>query len=165
MEELNTILENIAASANGLTPILYSLLVAVGLDTASGVWAAWKSGTFNSEFLPTFISSHLVKKVTPIFLILLAGVSVGGTDSAAGIGLITTGAGTIAAYLASVVGSIKSNLREGSDENKGVPTSVALESTVGAVESVTIPTPPAVVSTADSLDEDSGDETTGEDKL
>jgi hypothetical protein len=153
MEALNVILANIAASAAGLTPVLYGLLVAVLLDTASGVWAAFKSGTFNSEFLPTFITSHLVKKVTPIFLILLAGVSVGGTDSAAGIALVATGAASVTAYVASVLGSIQANLSEGGSETKGVPTSVAIDSPLAGevVESTNVETPDVDVPGVDRL--------------
>jgi len=154
---MEVIIANIIASAAGLIPILYTLFVAAGLDTLSGVWAAFKSGTFNSEFLPTFISSHIVTKITPIFLLLLAGVSTGGIGSAAGIALVAAGGTAAAAYLASVIGSIKSNLLEGNALNKGVPTSVALNSPVGATESVTIPTPPAVLSTQVSLEENAKD--------
>lgn len=121
---MEVILANIAASAAGLVPILYTLFIAAALDTVTGVYAAWKSGTFDSEFLPTFIKSHIVTKISPIFLLLLAGASVGGTEVAAGLALVTLGGASAAAYLASVVGSIKGNLEQAGSETKVEPTSL-----------------------------------------
>ena len=121
MEE---ILNNIVASTSGLIPILYALIVAAGLDTVTGVYAAWTSGTFDSEFLPTFIKSHVVNKIAPIVLTLVAGAAVGGTDSAGGLALVTLGGTSAAAYLASVVGSIKGNLDEAGSHSKVEPTSI-----------------------------------------
>lgn len=153
----NDILANIAASAAGLVPVLYTLFIAAALDTLTGMYAAWKSETFNSEFIPTFIMSHIVTRIAPIVLVLVTGVSVGGTSAEAGVALVALGAASGAAYLASVVGSISSNLREGSVGNKGVPTSVALNNPAGA-EAVTEPAPPAVVSTEVSVAADAAED-------
>lgn len=105
-------------------PILYTLVIAAVLDTATGVYAAYKSGTFDSEFLPTFIKSHVVNKIAPIVLTLVAGAAVGGTDAPAGLALVTLGGASAAAYLLSVVGSIKGNLDEAGSETKVEPTSL-----------------------------------------
>ena len=121
MDSLGQILANIQASSAGLIPILYGLTVAAGLDVLTGLWAAWNSGTLDGKFIPEFISSHLVKKIAPIFLVLVAGVSVGGTDSTAGLALIATGAASGAAYLASIVASISDNLRQGAAQIKSTP--------------------------------------------
>lgn len=121
---MEDILNNIAASAAGLVPILYTLVIAAVLDTATGVYAAYKSGTFDSEFLPTFIKSHVVNKIAPIVLTLVAGAAVGGTDAPAGLALVTLGGASAAAYLLSVVGSIKGNLDEAGSETKVEPTSL-----------------------------------------
>ena len=121
---MEDILNNIAASAAGLVPILYTLVIAAVLDTATGIYAAWKSGNFDSEFLPTFIKSHVMTKIAPIILTLVAGAAVGGTDAPAGLALVTLGGASAAAYLLSVVGSIKGNLDEASSETKVEPTSL-----------------------------------------
>jgi hypothetical protein len=125
MDAFSEILANIQASSAGLVPILYGLVVAVGLDVVTGVWAAWNSGTFDSKFLPEFINGHIVRRVAPIVLTLVAGVSVGGTDSAAGLALVATGSAAAAAYLASVVASIVNNVEDGRAGTKGVPSTVA----------------------------------------
>lgn len=121
---MEQILNNIAASAAGLVPILYTLGAAAVLDTLTGVYAAWKSGTFDSDFLPAFIKSHLVTKISPIMLLLVAGAAVGGTDAPAGLALVTLGGASGTAYLLSVVGSIKGNLEEAGNESKVLPSSV-----------------------------------------
>ena len=135
MDSLGQILANIQASSAGLIPVLYGLTVAAGLDILTGLWAAWNSGTLDGKFIPEFISSHLVKKIAPIFLVLVAGVSVGGTDSTAGLALIATGAASGAAYLASIVASISDNLHQGVDKTKSVPTSA--DTTVVALTPLT----------------------------
>jgi hypothetical protein len=124
MEAFTEIFANIQAASAGLIPILYGLLVAVGLDVVTGVWAAVNSGTYDSKFLPEFISGHIVKRVAPIGLVLLAGVSVGGTDSAAGIALVATGSASAVAYLGSVVASIVGNVEAGIEGTKGLPSTV-----------------------------------------
>jgi hypothetical protein len=107
---VEAILHNIAAQAATLTPILYGLLIAALLDTLSGIYAAVNAGTFSGQYLAEFVRAHLLQRITPILLGLVAGVAVGGTDSVAGVGLITAaGAGGVA-YLGETVASIMSNL-------------------------------------------------------
>lgn len=122
---VQTIIANIVAALPGLIPVLYTLVVAAGLDVLTGLWAAWSSGTLDGKFIPEFIQSHIVKKLTPILLTLIAGVSVGGTDGPAGLALLALGGSSAAAYLASVVGSISGNIAEGRAGTKSVPDSVA----------------------------------------
>lgn len=124
MDAILLILQNIHASAAGLVPILYTLLVASGLDVLTGAWAAWKSGSFESKFFLEFIRSHIVTKVTPIMLLLLAGVSMGGVDTDAGKALVATGGMTALAYLGVMAASIRNNVVEGRNETKGLPTGV-----------------------------------------
>lgn len=114
-------------------PILYALGVAVLLDFATGVWAAWKSGTLNKEFLPTFFNSHVVKKVAPILSGLLAGVAVAGVSLALAAPILAVSGTAATAYLLATIGSIVDNINEGREGIKGVPTSVALESGGGVV--------------------------------
>lgn len=121
---ITVILTNIQDASAGLVPILYGLFVAAGLDTLSGLWAAYNSGTLTAKYVPEFITSHIIKKIVPIFLTLLAGVAVGGTSSAAGLALVATGAASGAAYLASVVAGILHNVQDGNAGTKGVPSSV-----------------------------------------
>lgn len=118
---MDQILANIAAQAGTLTPILYGLFVAALLDTVSGLWAAFNSGTFNANFLAEFVRSHILQRIFPIFTALLAGVAIGGTDTAAGAALIAAGAAGGAAYLGEVVKSIMTNLSEGQAKVKGLP--------------------------------------------
>lgn len=133
---VTTILQNIQAALPALVPILYTLIIAAGLDLLSGSWAAWVSGSFESKFFLTFIKDHIVTKITPIMLILLAGVAVGGTDSQGGIALVTLGGGTAAAYLATVVASIRNNVTQGQAGTKGLP------SGVDRIQPVVFPTQP-----------------------
>lgn len=122
--EASTIVANIVAALPGLVPVLYTLVVAMALDVLTGLWAAWQSGTFTSKFIPEFISSHVIKKITPILLTLFAGVSVGGTDNEIGLGLLALAGAEVAAYLAAVVASIRGNFTEGLAKTKGIPSSV-----------------------------------------
>jgi hypothetical protein len=140
--EVALILSNIQAASAGLVPILYTLLIATFLDVLSGTWAAWVSGTFESKFFLEFIKSHIITKVAPILLILLAGVSIGGTDSVGGIALVTTGGGLVVAYLGTVVAGIRNNVNEGRAGTKGVPTGVAPVTTTVDIHT---PTSDAVV--------------------
>ena len=121
---MEAILAGIAAAAAGLIPILYALITGAILDTATGAYAAWKSGTFDAFFLPTFIKSHVIERIAPIMLVLLAGVAVGGTGGAAGLALITLGGTAATAYLASVVSSVTDNLSSAGDGTKELPDSV-----------------------------------------
>lgn len=123
-QTISTIVANLVAALPGLIPVIYTLVIAIALDVATALWAAWASGTFSGKFIPEFIQSHVMKKVGPILLVLLAGVSVGGTDSAQGLALLTLAGGSITAYLAAVVASIRANLSEGSSGTKGIPSSV-----------------------------------------
>jgi hypothetical protein len=118
---MEDILNNIAANAGLLTPILYGLIVAAGLDTLTGIWAAWKSGTLDFNYVADFVRSHVLQRVTPILLALVAGVAIGGTEVAAGAALIATGAAAGAAYLLQVVASISDNVKDGRAETKGLP--------------------------------------------
>lgn len=132
------IVNNVTAALPGLIPVLYALFVATGLDVVTGLWAAWSSGTFESKYIPEFISSHVVKRIAPILITLAAGVSVGGTDSLAGAGLLTLAGGEVAAYLASVIGSVKGNLTQGATGTKGAPSST-VQTTTEAPPPVTDP--------------------------
>ena len=124
---MDQILHNIAGAAGTLTPILYGLLVAAALDTLTGCWAAYTSGSFSWAYVSEFVRSHVLFKVTPILMALLAGVAVGGTDSLAGLALITTAAASGAAYLASTVASISGNLTQGQAKVKGLPGAVVVK--------------------------------------
>jgi hypothetical protein len=121
METVDGIMAGIAASAGLLLPILYSLLIAALFDTVSGVWAAYQSGNFKWSYIAEFVRSHVLFKITPIILQLALAVGVGGTDSALGVTLVTSGGLSAAAYLASVVASIGSNLQQGQAGTKVLP--------------------------------------------
>lgn len=118
---MEQILNNIAAAAGTLTPILYGLVIAATLDTLTGIWAAWNSGTLSGQYVAEFVRSHILQRIVPILSALLAGVAVGGTDNAAGAALIATAAAAGAAYLAEVVASITANVSEGRAKVKGLP--------------------------------------------
>jgi hypothetical protein len=120
-------MEAILAALTTVGPILYALAAAALLDTATGVWAAWKSGTFNKEFLPTFFTSHIVKRVAPIVIGLVAGIVIAGSSAALAAPVLAVSGTAAAAYLAAVIGSVVDNINEGNDGSKGVPTSVTLE--------------------------------------
>lgn len=122
MDAINIILAGIAAAASGLIPILYVLAVAALLDLGTGLWAAYRSGTLDGKYIPAWISSS-GDKIAKILVGLIAGVAVGGTDSAAGLALIALGGAAAAAYLAGVVSSIAGNLSDGAARTKGAPTS------------------------------------------
>jgi hypothetical protein len=149
-------MEVIVASIGTLLPVLYTLAAAIGLDLITGSWAAWKSGTFNPEFLPTFFTSQVLTKATPILLGLVAGVALLPTSTVAAAPVIAAAGTAAATYLYSLVNSILSNIAEGQAGNKGVPTSVALNTPVGAAV-VSDPAPPAVVSSAASPENDGDD--------
>lgn len=142
-------MEVLLAALGTLLPVLYTLAAAIGLDLITGVWAAWKSGTLNPEFLPTFFTSQVLKKATPILLALVAGVALLPTSTVAAAPVIATAGTAAATYLWSLINSILSNVAEGNAGNKGVPTSVALDNPVGA-SVVSEPAPPAVVDAAAS---------------
>lgn len=118
---LGSIFHNISAALPAIVPVLYTLVIASLLDLASGSWAALVSGTFQIEFLRAYAKNHIALSVGPIMLGLLAGVSVGGTDSAAGLALIASAGGGAALYLASTVGSIAGNIASGQTKTKGLP--------------------------------------------
>lgn len=118
---MEQILNNIAAQVGTLTPILYGLIVAAALDTLTGIWAAWNSGTLSWVYVAEFVRSHILQKIAPIMMALLAGIAVGGTDTAGGTALVATAAAAGAAYLASVIASIGGNLSEGQSKTKGLP--------------------------------------------
>ena len=118
---MEQILNNIAAAAGTLVPILYGLIVAAALDTLTGVWAAFNSGSLSWVYVADFVRSHVLQKIVPIMTAIVAGVAIGGTDNAAGAALIATAAASGAAYLASVVASIAGNLAEGQAKTKGLP--------------------------------------------
>lgn len=136
MNDIGVIWAGIAAAASQLVPVLYVLVVAAVLDLVSGAWAAKVSGSFDGNFLPVWISSH-GDKIVRILLILLAAVGVGGTDSVAGLGLITLGGTQAATYLAGVVASISGNVHEGLAKTKGLPSSVGAVLTEGDTITVT----------------------------
>lgn len=118
---MEQILDNIAASAGTLVPILYGLVVAAALDTLTGIWAAFNSGTFSGSYVAEFVRSHVLQRIAPIMTAILAGVAVGGTDNAAGAALIATAAAAGAAYLAEVISSIMANISQGQAKTKGLP--------------------------------------------
>jgi hypothetical protein len=120
---MDEILNNIAAQASTLTPVLYGLLVAAGLDILTGLYAAAVSpGGITWDIVANFVKSHVLQRVAPIFLALVAGVAIGGTDSAGGTALIATAAAGGAAYLAETVASIAGNLGAARAKDKGEPT-------------------------------------------
>ena len=140
MDAISLILANIAAAAPALVPVLYTLLIAAGLDVATGSWAAWVSGTFESKFFLEFIKGHILTKIVPILLTLVAGVAVGGTDSAGGLALVTLGGSTAAGYLGVVIASIRNNVTDGQNGTKGLPSTV--EPTVIELQPLTDATSP-----------------------
>lgn len=109
-----------------IAPVLYVLGAAAILDLVTGAYAAYQSGNFNAEFLPTFFTSNVLKKIVPIFLGLLGGFVLAGTSAAAAAPVIAVSATAAAAYLAAVVKSIVDNISEGGEGVKSVPTSVAI---------------------------------------
>lgn len=121
---VSTIIANITAALPALVPVLYTLIIAAGLDIATGSWAAWVSGTFESKYFLEFIKGHILTKITPIMLILLAGVAVGGTDADGGRVLVALGAATATGYLGVVVASIRNNVMDGRAQEKGLPSTV-----------------------------------------
>ena len=125
-------MEAIVATLSTVLPVLYVLGAGIALDLVTGVWAAWKSGTLNPEFLPTFFTSQVLKKATPIILGIVAGILVAGTAPAAAVPIIAASGTAAAAYLWTLVNSIMSNVAEGQAGTKGVPTSEALSNPVGA---------------------------------
>ena len=66
-------------------------------DTLTGIWAAVNSGTFSLNYVADFVRSHVLQRIVPILLALGVGVSIGGTDTAAGAALIATAAAAGAA--------------------------------------------------------------------
>lgn len=118
---MEQILHNIAAQAGTLVPVLYGLLIAAALDTITGLWAAWNSGTLDGNYVAEFVRSHILQRITPIMMAVLAGVAIGGTDTAGGTALIATAAAAGAAYLAEVVASIAGNISAGQAKTKGLP--------------------------------------------
>lgn len=124
-EVTSAILANILAALPALIPIFYTLLAAAGLDLLSGVIAAKLSGTFNGEYVPSWIKSH-GDSISKILLIALAGVAVGGTDNVAGDGLLILALGNATTYLTGVVSSIAGNVTAARTKTKGAPSSVAI---------------------------------------
>lgn len=122
---MSDILANIAASADGLGKVIYILIVAAGLDILTGLWAAYQSGTLDGDYLPAFIKTHIITRIAPIVLLLVAGIGVGGTDTEGGTGLIVMGSAAATAYLASIVLSIKGNFDDAKAKTKGAPSSIA----------------------------------------
>lgn len=115
---MEAILAPFAAALAQIAPIIYAMVVAVLLDTVTGVYAAWKGGTFDANFLPSFIRSHVLEKIIPILIVLGGGVMLGGT---AGPALIALGGAAAAAYVASVVKSISDNLGDARAETEHFP--------------------------------------------
>lgn len=134
---MDPVIASFIAALTTIGPILYALGAAVILDVVTGVWAAIKSGSFNADFLPTFIKSHILERVAPIVIALGAGVVVAGTSAAAAAPILAVGGTAAAAYLASVVKSVVDNVTEGGSETKGAPTSVAISTAVVPVEGAT----------------------------
>lgn len=99
--------ESFVAALTQIAPIVYGLFVAAGLDVLTGLYGAWRSGTLDPEFFPTFIQSHILERIIPILIVLAGGVALG---DPAGPALIVAGGAAAAAYVASVVGSISDNL-------------------------------------------------------
>lgn len=118
---MDLILHNIAGAASALVPILYALLVTVALDVLTGLYAAWRSGTLDGAYIDTFVKTHILDKVTPILITLLAGVAIGGTDNVAGTGLIAAGAAAALAYEGVTIASILGNVGAASNRTKGLP--------------------------------------------
>jgi hypothetical protein len=119
-------MEAVLAALTTIGPILYALGAAALLDTVTGVWAAYRSGTFNKEFLPTFFTSHIVTKVAPIIIGLVGGVVVAGSSPALAAPILAVSGTAAAAYLAAVIGSVVDNISEGRAEVKGAPTSLVI---------------------------------------
>jgi hypothetical protein len=126
---LAAIFANIGAALPALIPVLYTLIAASFVDLISGVWAAWTSGTLAWSFVGEYVRSHIALKIGPIMLTALAGVAVGGADSAGGLALIATAGVSALAYLASTVASVNNNVQEGRTKTKGLPSGVPAHKT------------------------------------
>lgn len=126
----------LATALTSILPVLYVLAAGIGLDFATGVWAAWKSGSLNPEFFPTFFTSNVLKKAVPILLGLVAGLAVAPTSPEAAAPIIAVAGGAAAAYLAALVNSIVGNIQEGQAGVKVAPTSVELNAAVVPVAEV-----------------------------
>lgn len=137
---MEAILHNIAGAASTLVPVLYILVVTAALDTVTGIYAAWRSGSFNKEYLDTFVKTHLMDKLVPIVTALVAGIAIGGTDNGAGAALLAAGGAAAAAYEGVTVTSILANISAASNKTKGLPK--GLEVAVVAPAPTTPPAPP-----------------------
>ncbi len=129
---MESILANIAAAAQPLAAVLYTLVITALVDVGSGLWAAYRSRTLDWQFADTFVRSHVFQKWGPIMGSLLAGVAIGGTGDVIGATLIAAGVAQIAAYEASTISSVfgigsptDGNLKAAQDKTKGLPSSVA----------------------------------------
>lgn len=121
---MDQILQRIAGDANTLVPALYTLLVAAAIDLATGLLAAATSGSLQWTYVSEFVRGHLLQKVAPIMLSLVAGVAVGGVDTVAGAALLAAGVTGGLAYLASSIASIGSNVKAASTKTKGLPSTI-----------------------------------------
>lgn len=124
MDAIQVILNNIQAAAQGLVPALYTLLLAAVIDLATGLFAAWRSGTLQWAYVSEFVRGHLALKIAPIMGALVFGAAVGGVDSEAGLALVSIGIAGASAYLLSVIASIGLNLQAAKSRTKGLPSTV-----------------------------------------
>lgn len=88
---------------------LKGALVAAFLDFFIGSGMALSKGTFALEAVASFIRKHLLGRVFPLALLLIAGYLTGD------VALNTFAAGALAAYAAETIASIKGSLTESSE--------------------------------------------------
>lgn len=135
------ILHNIQVAAGPLTGVLFLLILTCLADVATGLFAAWKSGTLDAKYVDSFITSHIQNKWLPILGTLIGGIALGGVDNVLGTALIAAAGGQIVAYETQVFGSsVSTNLKDASAKTKGAPGTTTLsgflESTVESVGGV-----------------------------
>lgn len=136
------ILHNIQLAAGPLTGVLFLLILTCLADVATGLFAAWKSGTLDAKYVDSFITSHIQNKWLPILGTLIGGIALGGVDNVIGTALVAAAGGQIVAYETQVFGSsLPTNLKDASAGTKGAPGTTALlsgtiESTIQSFEGV-----------------------------
>lgn len=122
-----SILHNIQNAAGPLAGVIFLLFLTAAADTATGLYAAWKSDTLSVEYIDTFVTSHVQNKWLPILGTLFGGVALGGVDNVLGGTLIAAATAQIVAYeVATMGGSISQNLTAAADGTKGLPGQTAL---------------------------------------
>src|SRR5665213_228914 len=113
------IIANIQAAAGPLTGVLFLLILTALADVATGLFAAWRSGTLDAKFVDTFLTSDVQNKWLPILGTLFGGVALGGVDNVLGGALVAWAGVQIAAYETQTFGSsVPANIADASAKTK-----------------------------------------------